>query len=91
MKKITELALNRLVIDPSIGHQNTLDDMIRQYKIDIISYKDNEEIILNLYYTLRIHFSDAIVHEVLKSALTEEEIKRIDRDYKLGELLKLKI
>ena len=83
MKKITDLIINRLVIDPSIGHQNTLDDMIRQYKIDVISYKDDEEIILNLYYTLRTYFNDAVVSEILYSSLSDEEIKRIDREYKL--------
>ena len=88
MKKITELMINRLVIDPSIGHQNTLDDMIRQYKIDVISYKDNEEIILNLYYTLRTYFNDAVVNEILHSALSQDEVKKIDRDYKLEEVLK---
>ena len=88
MKKITDLMINKLVIDPSIGHQNTLDDMIRQYKMDIISYKDNEEIILNLYYTLRTYFNDVVVYEILRSALSEDEIKRIDREYKLEEVLK---
>jgi hypothetical protein len=88
MKKITDLMINKLVIDPSIGHENTLDDMIRQYKMDIISYKDNEEIVLNLYYTLRTYFNDSVVHEILYSSLSKDEIKKIDRDYKLGVVLK---
>lgn len=88
MKKITDLMINKLVIDPSIAHENALDDMIRQYKMDIISYKDNEEIILNLYYTLRTYFNDAVVNEVLYSSLSKEEIKKIDRDYKLEVVLK---
>jgi hypothetical protein len=88
MKKITDLMISKLVIDPSIGHENTLDDMIRQYKMDIISYKDNEEIILNLYYTLRTYFNDSVVNEILYSALSKDEIKKIDREYKLEKVLK---
>jgi hypothetical protein len=80
--------ISKLVIDPSIGHENTLDDMIRQYKMDIISYKDNEEIILNLYYTLRTYFNDSVVNEILYSALSKDEIKKIDREYKLEKVLK---
>jgi hypothetical protein len=56
--------------------------------MDIISYKDNEKIILNLYYTLRTYFNDAVVHEILYSSLSKEEIKKIDREYKLEEVLK---
>lgn len=88
MKKITEMLSNKFVIDPSITHQNVLDDMIRQYKIDVISYKDNEEIILNLYYTLKTYFNNAVVEEILKSSMTEDEIRKIDRDYKLEVVLK---
>ena len=88
MEKITDLMINKLVIDPSINHENTLDELIRQYKIDIISYKDNEEIILNLYYTLRTYFNDTIADEVLRCSLTDEEIKKIDREYKLEKFLK---
>lgn len=86
MKKITDMMINRLVIDPSIGHENTLNDMIRQLKIDVISYKDNEEIILNLYYTLRTYFNKAVVDEILKTSMTEKEILKLDRDYKLDNL-----
>lgn len=88
MKKITDLMINRLVIDPSITHQNTLDDMIRQLKIDVISYKDNEEILNNLYYTLRIYFNIAVVEDILKSSLTDDEIKTLDREWKLSSVLK---
>ena len=60
--------------------------MIRQLKIDVISYKDNEEIILNLYYTLRTYFNKAVVDEILKTSMTEQEILKLDRDYKLDNL-----
>ncbi len=88
MKKITELVMNKLVIDPSIQHENTLDDMLRQFKIDVISYKDNEEILQNLYYTLRTYFNISVVDDVLKSSLTEAEIKKLDREYKIESVLK---
>lgn len=88
MKKITDLLINNLVIDPSIEHKNNIDDLIRQLKIDIISHKDNEQIMLNLYYILKDYFSVDVVYEVLSSALTKDEIKLLDRDYKLKDILK---
>lgn len=88
MKKITELTINKLRIDPSIELQDTLDEMVRQLKIDVISYKDDEESILNIYYTMKTYFNDAVIAEILTTSLTEEEIKRIDREYKLENVLK---
>lgn len=88
MKKITDLMNDRFIIDPSILHDNTLDDMIRQLKIDVISYKDNEEILNNLYYTLRTYFNITVVEDILKSSLTDEEIKSLDREWKLSSVLK---
>lgn len=86
MRKITDMITDKLIIDPSIDNANVLDEMIRQFKIDIISYKDHQEIILNLYYTLRTYFNDAVIYEVLQSTLTNEEIKAIERDYKFNKL-----
>lgn len=83
MKKITEMMADRFVIDPSIKHENTIDDLIRQYKIDVISFNDNEEIILNLYYTLRRYFNEQVISEILESSISSEKIKELDRDYKL--------
>jgi len=74
---------DRLVIDPSIKHENTIDDLIRQYKIDVISFSDNEEIILNLYYTLKRYFNQQVISEILESSISPEKIKELDRDYKL--------
>lgn len=88
MKKITDLAINKFVIDPSLSHDNELMETIRQFKIDIISHKDNEEILNNLYATLLSYFNDAVVNEVLESCLTDIEIKQLGRDYKLDKLLK---
>lgn len=86
MKKITDMLSSRLVIDPSIHHEDSLSEIVRQFKIDVISYKDNEEIILNLYYTLRTYFNSEVCDEVLRSSLTEAEIIKLDRDYKLEKL-----
>lgn len=83
MKKITDMMADRLVIDPSIKHENTIDDLIRQYKIDVISFNDNEEIILNLYYTLKRYFNEQVISEILESSISSEKIKELDRDYKL--------
>lgn len=86
MKKITDMMVNRLVIDPSIIHDNALTEIITQLKIDVISHKDDEKIILNLYYTLRTYFNKAVVDEILKTSMTEKEILKLDRDYKLDNL-----
>lgn len=86
MKKITDMMLNRLVIDPSISLENDLSEIVRTLKINTISYKDDEKIILNLYYTMKTYFNDAIIDEVLRSSLTDTEILKLDRDYKLEKL-----
>ena len=80
------MMVNRLVIDPSIIHDNALTEIITQLKIDVISHKDDEKIILNLYYTLRTYFNKAVVDEILKTSMTEKEILKLDRDYKLDNL-----
>ena len=49
MKKLTDLTLNRLTVDPSIILNNIVDDLIDQAKIDVISNIDNQEILQNLY------------------------------------------
>ena len=88
MKKITDMMINKLVVDPSLQHENNITDMIHQLKIDIISYKDNEEILMNLYYTMKTYLSEAVVDDIVKSSLTDDEIKSIDREYKLESVLK---
>ncbi len=86
MKKITDMINDKFVIDPSINHTKSFIEQIQQFKIDVISYKDNEEIILNLYYTMKTYFNDSVVHEIMTSVLTNSEIKKIDRDYKFTKL-----
>jgi hypothetical protein len=91
MKDIRELMKKQLVIDPSIELENTLDELVRNFKIKIISFSDDEEILTNLYYTMKIYFSDAIVDEILKSCLdkaAEPILIAGLRNKKINELLK---
>jgi len=91
MKDIKELMKKQLVIDPSIELENTLDELVRHFKIKIISFSDDETILTNLYYTMKIYFSDAIVDDILKSCLdkTAEPILIAGlRNKKIDELLK---
>lgn len=85
MKKIDFNELkNKFVIDPSIQLDKDLDEMIIMLKINIISYSDNEEILTNLYYSMRTYFSEAVIDDVMKSCLDKVE----QRDLILSFLLK---
>ena len=85
MKKITDIILEkRFTIDPSIVLEGELEDMIRTLKINVISYSDNEEILTNLYYTMRTYFNDVVVDDILKSCLD----KLAQRDLLLSVILK---
>ena len=85
MKKITDMVLpKRFTIDPSIILEGDLDEMIRLLKINIISYSDNEEILTNLYYTMKIYLNDAVIEDVLGSSLD----KLTQRDLLLNVILK---
>lgn len=91
MKDIKHLFKKELVIDPSIELEDTLDELVRNFKIKIISYSDNEEILTNLYYTMKIYFSDAVIDDILKSCLdkaSEPMLIRGLRNKKIDELLK---
>jgi transcriptional regulator CtsR len=85
MKKITDIILEkRFTIDPSIVLEGELDEMVRTLKINVISYSDNEEILTNLYYTMRTYLNDAVVDDILKSCLD----KLAQRDLLLSVILK---
>lgn len=85
MKKITDMLLaQRFTIDPSILLEGQLDEMVRLLKINIISYSDNEEILANIYYTMKIYLNDAVIEEVLESCLD----KLAQRDLLLNVILK---
>ena len=85
MKKITDMVLEkRFTIDPSIILEGDLDEMIRLLRINIISYSDNEEILTNLYYTMKIYLNDAVIEDVLGSSLD----KLTQRDLLLNVILK---
>jgi hypothetical protein len=88
MKKITDMLANKFVIDPSIHIEDTLTEVIQKAKIDVISYKDDEKILNNIYFTLRTYFNKSVVDEVLMTGLTDSEIKKLDREYKLDTILK---
>jgi hypothetical protein len=92
MKNIKELMKNKeLVIDPSIELENTFDELIRNFKIKIISYSDNQEILTNLYYVMKVYFSDAVVDDIIKSCLDKAAEPMLIaglRNKKIDELLK---
>jgi hypothetical protein len=92
MKDIKELMKGKeLVIDPSIELENVLDELVRNFKVKIISYSDNEEVLTNIYFVMKTYFSDAVVDDIIKSCLDKSAepilIKGL-RNKKIDELLK---
>lgn len=72
------------IIDPSIEFNDELEELIRRFKVKVISYSDNEEILTNLYFVMKIYFNDIVIDDILKSCL--EKMKY--RDLMLSVLLK---
>lgn len=69
MKDIKELMKKELVIDPSIELEDTLDELVRNFKVKMISYSDDDVILTNLYYVMKVYFSDAVVDDIIDSCL----------------------
>jgi hypothetical protein len=92
MKDIKELMKGKeLVIDPSIELENVLDELVRNFKVKIISYSDNEEVLTNIYFVMKTYFSDAVVDDIIKSCLdksTEPILIAGLRNKKIDELLR---
>lgn len=85
MGKITNMTIeNKFTIDPSIILEDELEEMIRTLKINVISYSDNEEILTNIYYTMKTYLNDVVIEEVLGSSLD----KLTQRDLFLNVILK---
>ena len=74
------------VIDPSIILNDELDEMIRVFKVKIISYIDNEEILTNLYFTMKMYFNNIIIDEIINSCLDKAQ----HRDLLISLILKNK-
>jgi len=91
MKDIQNMKSKELVIDPSIELENSLDELLRNFKIKIISWSDNEEILTNLYYVMKVYFSEAVIDDVIKSCLDKAADEKLIinlRDKKINDLLK---
>ena len=76
--------MKELIIDPSIEFDLELDDIMKRFKIKVISFSDNEEILYNLYFIMKKYFSDFVIDDILKSCLD----KSIYRDLMLNIIIK---
>jgi hypothetical protein len=78
MINVNDAILNKgFVIDPSIGFEDALKELITQFKINLICYQDNEEILINLYHTMKIYFNPVIVDEIIHSTLTLDKYRNL--------------
>jgi hypothetical protein len=78
MINVNDEILNKgFVIDPSIGFEDGLKELITQFKINLICYQDNEEILTNLYYTMKVYFNPVIVDEIIHSTLTLDKYRNL--------------
>lgn len=71
------------VIDPSITLEADLKEMIDIFKIKLLSYQDDAELVWNLYKLMDNYFSKKVKEEILYSCLYEDTI----RDLKIRELI----
>jgi hypothetical protein len=78
MINVNDAILNKgFVIDPSIGFEDVLKELITQFKINLICYQDNEEILINLYHTMKVYFNPVIVDEIIHSTLTLDKYRNL--------------
>jgi hypothetical protein len=78
MINVNDEILNKgFVIDPSIGFEDTLKELITQFKINLICYEDNEEILINLYYTMKTYFNPVVVDEIIHTTLTLDKYRNL--------------
>jgi hypothetical protein len=78
MVNVNELILNKgFVIDPSIEYEDVLKELITQFKISLICYQDNEEILTNLYYTMKVYFNPVVVDEIIHTTLTLDQYRNL--------------
>ena len=78
MINVNDEILNKgFVIDPSIGFEDGLKELITQFKINLICYQDNEEILMNLYHTMKVYFNPVIVDEIIHSTLTLDKYRNL--------------
>lgn len=75
-----------LITDPSIDLDWDIKDIINDFKIKVQSYVDNIEILTNLYYVMKVYFSDAVIEEILDTSLPKEIKTALIRDKKINEL-----
>lgn len=79
-KHIRDSRLNQLLnfnVSPAVVFRGDLDDMLELIKIKLISYQDNEPILIELIQMIKRYFSDEIVKELLETTIEEEKIKKI--------------
>ena len=78
MINVNDEILNKgFVIDPSIGFEDTLKELITQFKINLICYEDNEEILINLYYTMKTYLNPVVVDEIIHTTLTLDKYRNL--------------
>jgi hypothetical protein len=78
MINVNDEILNKgFVIDPSIGFEDTLKELITQFKINLICYEDNEEILTNLYYTMKVYLNPVVVDEIIHTTLTLDKYRNL--------------
>lgn len=59
----------QLTPDPSIQLEYDLEEITQIFKVKVISYSDNHEILTNLYYVMRTYLKPNIVDEILDTCL----------------------
>lgn len=72
-----------LVINPSIELKAELDDLIVKFKIKVQAFKQNTDVLSDLYHLMVENFSDEVIDEVLKSSFDINEI----RDFKIKKII----
>lgn len=76
IKRLGEVK-KEFVIDPSINLTNELDELVKIFKVKVISYSDDLNILTNLYFTMKMYFNDIIVDEIIQCCLDKSQHREL--------------
>lgn len=72
----------------TLKYQDELIEMLRDIKIKMIKYEDDEEVSTNLFFMLKIFFNDIVIKDLIESIYPKEKVKQLMRQHVIEEILK---
>ena len=66
-----------LVINPTLVLREELIDLLVKFKVKTHSFRQNEEVLMDLYDLMCLYFSENVIDEILTSCMNLDEIRHL--------------